>query len=179
MGFRFHRSFKLAPGIRMTVTPKGLGVSAGSGGAKLSVHSSGRVTGTAGIPGSGLSYTQRRLVHGHGLSEAHSQDTRSPGRAQCSSSSAAARAGHAGAEMGEAAVRKSPSTGQTSRLCPRSLGSTFAPTKSSPSWKRSMSYCQEMILCRRGKSLNGYGKRDMTRPSTPLYGSTFRISLCH
>src|SRR5829696_9117778 len=29
VGSRFRKSFKLAPGIRMTVTPKGLGVSAG------------------------------------------------------------------------------------------------------------------------------------------------------
>ena len=58
MGFRFRKSFKLAPGIRMSVTPKGLGVSAGPRGAKLSVHSSGRVTTTASIPGSGLAFSQ-------------------------------------------------------------------------------------------------------------------------
>ena len=58
MGFRVRKSFKLAPGVRMTVTPRGIGVSAGPRGAKLSVHSSGRVTQTLSIPGSGISHTK-------------------------------------------------------------------------------------------------------------------------
>ena len=58
MGFRVRRSFKLAPGVRMTVTPRGIGVSAGPRGAKLSVHSSGRVTQTLSLPGSGISHTE-------------------------------------------------------------------------------------------------------------------------
>jgi hypothetical protein len=58
VGFRVRKSFKLAPGVRMTVTPTGVGVSAGPRGAKLSVHSSGRVTQTLSVPGSGISYTQ-------------------------------------------------------------------------------------------------------------------------
>jgi hypothetical protein len=57
VGFRVRKSFKLAPGVRMTVTPKGVGVSAGPRGAKLSVHSSGRLTQTLSIPGSGISHT--------------------------------------------------------------------------------------------------------------------------
>ena len=58
MGFRVRKSFKLAPGVRMTVTPRGIGVSAGPRGAKLSVHSSGRVTQTLSLPGSGISHTE-------------------------------------------------------------------------------------------------------------------------
>lgn len=57
MGLRFRRSFKLAPGIRANVTKKGVGFSFGGKGHSVSVHSSGRVTSTVGIPGSGLSYT--------------------------------------------------------------------------------------------------------------------------
>jgi Protein of unknown function (DUF4236) len=57
VGFRIKKSFKLAPGVRMTVTPKGVGVSAGPRGAKLSVHSSGRMTQTLSLPGSGISHT--------------------------------------------------------------------------------------------------------------------------
>lgn len=55
MGFRARKSFKLAPGVRMTVTPKGVGVSGGTRGARVSAHSSGRVTRTVGIPGTGIS----------------------------------------------------------------------------------------------------------------------------
>lgn len=42
----------------MTVTPKGVGVSAGTRGARVSAHSSGRVTRTLGVPGSGISHVK-------------------------------------------------------------------------------------------------------------------------
>lgn len=58
MGFRVRKSFKIAPGIRMTVTPKSVGLSAGVKGARISANSSGRVTRTVGIPGSGISHTK-------------------------------------------------------------------------------------------------------------------------
>jgi tetratricopeptide (TPR) repeat protein len=53
MGFRMRKSIKLAPGVRLNVSKRGLGVSAGVGGARYSVHSSGRRTVSArtGIPG--------------------------------------------------------------------------------------------------------------------------------
>jgi hypothetical protein len=50
------KSFKVMPGVRMTVTPRGVGMSAGTRGARVSMHSSGRVTKTVGVPGSGMSY---------------------------------------------------------------------------------------------------------------------------
>ncbi|MFJ6377416.1 DUF4236 domain-containing protein [Pseudarthrobacter oxydans] len=42
----------------MTVTPKSVGLSAGVKGARISANSSGRVTRTLGIPGSGISHTK-------------------------------------------------------------------------------------------------------------------------
>ncbi len=57
MGFGFRKSFKIAPGIRMTASKSGLGVSFGGKGLRYSVHSSGRRRTTASIPGTGLSYT--------------------------------------------------------------------------------------------------------------------------
>ncbi|WP_147532983.1 DUF4236 domain-containing protein [Bacillus marasmi] len=57
MGLRFRKSFKIAPGIRMNVGKKGVGVSFGGKGLRYSIHSSGKRTATAGIPGSGLYYT--------------------------------------------------------------------------------------------------------------------------
>lgn len=56
MGFRVRKSFKIAPGIRMTVTPKSIGVSAGVKGARISANSSGRVTRTLSVPGTGISH---------------------------------------------------------------------------------------------------------------------------
>jgi hypothetical protein len=58
MGFRVRKSFKIAPGIRMTVTPKSVGLSAGVKGARISANSSGRVTRRLSIPGSGISRTK-------------------------------------------------------------------------------------------------------------------------
>lgn len=58
MGFQARKSFKLMPGVRMTVTPRGISTSLGVKGARVSVHSSGRVTRTVGIPGTGVRYTE-------------------------------------------------------------------------------------------------------------------------
>src|SRR4051812_46118901 len=57
MSFRFRKSFQIMPGLRMTVTKTGVGVSIGGFGTRLSLHSSGRVTRTVGVPGTGLYYT--------------------------------------------------------------------------------------------------------------------------
>lgn len=62
MGFTARKSFKIAPGVRMTVTPRGVGVSAGVKGARVSVNSRGRVTQTVGIPGTGISHTTSRSI---------------------------------------------------------------------------------------------------------------------
>jgi hypothetical protein len=47
---------KLAPGLSLNVSKKGLGLSAGPRGVKASLSSQGRLTGSVGIPGSGVSY---------------------------------------------------------------------------------------------------------------------------
>lgn len=56
MGFRVRKSIKLAPGVRMTMTPKSVGLSAGPRGARISANTRGRVTRSVGIPGSGISH---------------------------------------------------------------------------------------------------------------------------
>ena len=62
MGFRFRRSMKILPGIRLTVGKKSIGISAGVPGARVSLNSSGRVTSSAGIPGSGLYWTESKSI---------------------------------------------------------------------------------------------------------------------
>ncbi|MCQ6280843.1 DUF4236 domain-containing protein [Bacillus sp. EB600] len=57
MGLNFRKSFKIAPGIRMNVGKKGVGVSFGVPGLRYTINSSGRKTTTVGIPGSGISYS--------------------------------------------------------------------------------------------------------------------------
>lgn len=57
MGFRFRKSVKLAPGVRLNVGKKSVGVSLGGKGFRHSINSSGRRTTTVGVPGTGLSYS--------------------------------------------------------------------------------------------------------------------------
>jgi len=58
MGFVFRKSVKIAPGFRLNISKRGFGISAGIPGARLSVSSKGRVTGSTGIPGTGMRYTE-------------------------------------------------------------------------------------------------------------------------
>jgi len=55
MGLRFRKSFKIMPGVRATVGLKGGSISIGGRGARVRVSTRG-VYGSAGIPGTGLSY---------------------------------------------------------------------------------------------------------------------------
>jgi hypothetical protein len=56
MGFRFRRSIKIAPGLRLNLGLRGLSASFGTKGLTYTVGTSGERL-TAGIPGTGLSYT--------------------------------------------------------------------------------------------------------------------------
>lgn len=56
MGFRFRRTLKIAPGIRLNLGKKGISTSIGPRGAKITLGKDGVRT-TVGLPGSGLSYT--------------------------------------------------------------------------------------------------------------------------
>ena len=62
MGFKVRKSIKIAPGVRLNVSSKNIGVSAGVRGARVSVNTNGRVTRTVGIPGTGISHTKSSSV---------------------------------------------------------------------------------------------------------------------
>lgn len=60
MGFNFRKSFKVAPGVKLNISKKGISsVSAGVKGARISVGKKGTRT-TVGVPGSGLSYSSHK-----------------------------------------------------------------------------------------------------------------------
>lgn len=62
MGFRFRQRIKVFPGVHINLTAKGVSsVSLGGPGATINVGKKMRVTATAGLPGTGLSY--RQVVH--------------------------------------------------------------------------------------------------------------------
>ena len=68
MGWRFHKSVKIAPGVRLNLSKRGPGLSFGGRGMRYSVGPGGRRT-TFGIPGTGLSYVrQSRTRRGQGCS---------------------------------------------------------------------------------------------------------------
>jgi hypothetical protein len=57
MGFRFRKKVKIAPGIDLNVTKKGLSsLSLGKKGAAINVGKDGRISNTIGLPGTGLHY---------------------------------------------------------------------------------------------------------------------------
>ena len=58
MGFRFRRSIKLFPGVRINLSKSGVSISVGVPGATVNISEKG-TRATVGIPGSGLSYSER------------------------------------------------------------------------------------------------------------------------
>jgi uncharacterized protein YraI len=64
MGFRFRRSLRVAPGIRLNLSKSGLSTSLGGRGASLNLGPRGTRT-TLGIPGTGLSWSQGSARRAH------------------------------------------------------------------------------------------------------------------
>lgn len=58
MGLRFRKSVKIAPGVRLNIGKKSVGVSAGVKGYRKSINSGGRVTTSIGTPVAGVSYVK-------------------------------------------------------------------------------------------------------------------------
>ena len=56
MGLRFRKSISIIPGVKLNFGKSGLSLSAGVPGFRKTFHTSGRVTTSVGIPGTGLSY---------------------------------------------------------------------------------------------------------------------------
>lgn len=57
MGFKFRKSIKIAPGIKLNFSKKSTGITFGGKGVKYTINSKGKRTKSFGIPGTGLYYT--------------------------------------------------------------------------------------------------------------------------
>lgn len=57
MGFRFRKSIKLAPGVKINLNKNSVSATVGTKGAHYTVNSKGKKTTTVGIPGTGISYS--------------------------------------------------------------------------------------------------------------------------
>jgi Protein of unknown function (DUF4236) len=64
MGFRFRKRVKLIPGVWINLSKKGGSLSVGGHGATVNLSKRG-VIGTAGLPGSGISYRASPVLLGH------------------------------------------------------------------------------------------------------------------
>lgn len=61
MGFRFRKSFRLFPGVRLNLSKSGFSTTLGVPGANVNIRGR-RVRRTVGIPGSGLSHVDEYTV---------------------------------------------------------------------------------------------------------------------
>ena len=76
MGFRMRRSIRIAPGVRLNVSAKSFGISAGVRGAHVSLNSRTGVRTTVGLPGTGMSYTRTQGTHSSSRTSAPSTRAR-------------------------------------------------------------------------------------------------------
>jgi len=56
MGFRFRKSFRIFPGIRINLSKTGIGASLGFRGFRLTKRADGKVQRTISLPGTGISF---------------------------------------------------------------------------------------------------------------------------
>lgn len=73
MGFRFRKSIRILPGIRLNLSKSGVSTSIGGRGATINVGKRG-VRGTVGLPGTGLSYSEMLTRSGRDSSARDTSD---------------------------------------------------------------------------------------------------------
>ena len=57
MGLRFHKSFKILPGVKLNINKKSVGITLGTKGFHYTINSKGKRTASVSLPGTGLSYS--------------------------------------------------------------------------------------------------------------------------
>lgn len=78
MGFRFRKSVKIIPGVRLNFGMKSTSVSLGGKGYRYTVSSTGRKTRTVSVPGTGVSYSETVGNKAHSNAPAPQRKTLSP-----------------------------------------------------------------------------------------------------
>jgi hypothetical protein len=58
MGFRYRKTITILPGVRLTLSRSGIGISTGFRGARVTRHAGGRVSRTLSVPGTGVSHVR-------------------------------------------------------------------------------------------------------------------------
>lgn len=75
MGTKFRKSIKIAPGVKVNINKKSVGLTVGKKGMHHTVNSSGKRTTTVGLPGTGLSYS--KTTSSRNTKSASSKNTKS------------------------------------------------------------------------------------------------------
>jgi hypothetical protein len=72
MGFRFRKTIKLFPGVRLNFSKSGVSTSIGGPGATINISKRG-TRGAVGIPGTGFSYSENlsKPEHPHSVATTH------------------------------------------------------------------------------------------------------------
>lgn len=63
MGLRFRKSISIVPGVKLNLGKTGMSISTGVPGFRKTFHTSGKVTTSVGIPGTGIYYVDTKNLH--------------------------------------------------------------------------------------------------------------------
>lgn len=108
MGLRFRKSVKIAPGVRLNISKKSVDISAGVKGYRKSINSSGRVTTSIGVPGTGVSYVKTENLKSKKKKTVSSRVSSTAAAASSSASSPAAAPAPAKVQKAAAQPKEKP-----------------------------------------------------------------------
>lgn len=108
MGLRFRKSVKIAPCVRLNISKKSVGISAGVKGYRKSINSSGRVTTSIGVPGTGVSYVKTENLKSKKKKTVSSRVSSTAAAASSSASSPAAAPAPAKVQKAAAQPKEKP-----------------------------------------------------------------------
>ena len=108
MGLRFRKSVKIAPGVRLNISKKSVGISAGVKGYRKSINSSGMVTTSIGVPGTGVSYVKTENLKSKKKKTVSSRVSSTAAAASSSASSPAAAPAPAKVQKAAAQPKEKP-----------------------------------------------------------------------
>ena len=75
MGFRYRKTIKIVPGVKLNLSKSGVSTSIGRAGATVNIGH-GRVKSTVGLPGSGMSYSKSTSTRTNNVAAVRQQTTR-------------------------------------------------------------------------------------------------------
>ena len=117
MGLRFRKTISLLPGVRLNISKSGVGVSAGVPGLRGSINSSGRVTGTASIPGTGVSYQKSKKIFGNKKKDSKDTKTTKTTKAKTETKSKAKTKAESVVEEEVKTKTKAKTASRVAKLC--------------------------------------------------------------